>query len=528
MELTAYVWRLYCDSEAGKRALARDMPSHFRHVETTVFEEASEEVEQRLTDLTSKEGFCQMIQEALSAGEILSLQDAQQSFEGLVDTGMTYESDETGAWVPFIFGGGSEDPAGYVQIYDFIEAVSCGLHAAHPQFFAPYLYRTEFDRFSAICDAFGIVLPEVPGKLQKRERALYYWQINEALQRFRAAHSMTPEELNAFLYDFAPQAILKRFAEEPLPAPSRVWFVIAGVSGKGDFDYLDAATDASVSYWQGSLETRRGDLVLIWCASPRSYLHSVWRALSDGFVDPFFHFYSEIRVGHPARMPPLSFAEIAAHPVLGAMPAVRAHFQGTSGTASSVGNHEALREMANRKAGRDLKLPDPPQVHEHPALQLQSERDVETGLLEPLLARLGFGPTDWIRQFRIRLGRREKIIPDYVLGGDERPGEQTAVAIIECKLDIETSKQLNTDFGQARSYANALSCDVLVLAARRGIWVFRRRQEGFSKENFEFKTWNELAHPDALHGIAMVIGKGAIDSAVARREKTKRKASGVA
>ena len=47
-------------------------------------------------------------------------------------------------------------------------------------------------------------------------------------------------------------------------------------------------------------------------------------------------------------------------------------------------------------------------------VNLGNERDVELHLLEPLLAEIGFQPSDWIRQMKLRVGRSEKAIPDYV------------------------------------------------------------------------------------------------------------------
>ena len=86
----------------------------------------------------------------------------------------------------------------------------------------------------------------------------------------------------------------------------------------------------------------------------------------------------------------------------------------------------------------------------------------------------------------------------------------SANQMIECKFDIETKKELKEAFVQAKSYALRLQASVLALAARRGFWVFRRRDDGFSLDHFIFKTRNELAHPDVLHEISQVLGKRAI------------------
>lgn|GEM_PF-6541460 len=48
-------------------------------------------------------------------------------------------------------------------------------------------------------------------------------------------------------------------------------------------------------------------------------------------------------------------------------------------------------------------------------IEIKNERDVEIYLLEPLLEKLGYSQQDWKRQLKVRMGRREKIIPDYVI-----------------------------------------------------------------------------------------------------------------
>jgi hypothetical protein len=280
-----------------------------------------------------------------------------------------------------------------------------------------------------------------------------------------------------------------------------------------------------VSYWQGSLETRRGDIVLIWCASPRSYLHSVWRALNNGFIDPYFYYYTMIRIGYPVKIPPLPFSEFSKHPLLGTKPSVRAHFQGRSGTAISLEEYTAICDLLRQKNTEVPQLPSPPEVREFPVVDIKNERGVEHKLLEPLLLNLGYSENDWVRQLSVRMGRGERNYPDYVLGCDPRPGEESGIVVIECKFDIDSKKELKETFIQAKSYALRLQASILALAARRGLWVFTQRSEGFSVEHFIFKTWSELSHPDALHAVSLIIGKRAIDKLAEQRSKVCRRAN---
>jgi hypothetical protein len=262
----------------------------------------------------------------------------------------------------------------------------------------------------------------------------------------------------------------------------------------------------------------------MWCASPRSYLHSIWRAIDDGFIDPYFYYYTMIHVGHHVKISPLPFSEFSKHPLLGTKPAVKAHFQGRSGTAISIEEYSAICELLRQKSFDTSQLPSPPDVMEFPAVDIENERGVELNLLEPLLRHLGYSENDWVRQLSVRMGRGERNYPDYVLGCDPRPGEESGVAVIECKFDIDSKKELKETFIQAKSYALRLQASILVLAARRGLWIFIQRADGFSVEHFIFKTWNELSHPDVLHAISVVIGKRAIATLAEQRIKVRRKA----
>jgi hypothetical protein len=77
------------------------------------------------------------------------------------------------------------------EVFSNIAGVSLALHEAFPEHFLPYLFNRRFDRFSAICEAFTIPIPKPPGKMHKRERALYYAALNQALQEFRGQHFHT-------------------------------------------------------------------------------------------------------------------------------------------------------------------------------------------------------------------------------------------------------------------------------------------------------------------------------------------------
>lgn len=530
MEFNRFLWNLYRDSKEGRLAIERDVSGHLASIpklgQTTSFqiffyEESNSEVMENGIDGLEEIDLRGMIRDYAAERTIADLDSAEHFFIDMTDVGVERPFTAGGRSFIKVFGGGQIDVTYYSDIFGSIDSISAGLHDCHPEFFALYLFAKRFDEFVKICECFDIILPDIPGKLQKRERALHYLAINRVLYEFRQRHQLSPQELNAFLYDFAPKNLALHF-DSPLPLPSRVWFVIGGV-GNNDFEYLDAISEKSVSYWQGSLETRRGDIILMWCASPRSYLHSIWRALDNGFNDPFFYFYSVIRVGYPVRIMPIPFKEFLKHPILGQKSVVRAHFQGASGTPFSTEEYAAICDLLRSLSSDSSQLPPAPAVEEFPDVKLKNERAVEQMLLEPLLQRLGFEENDWIRQFSVRMGRGERNFPDYILGGDPRPGEEMAIAIIECKFEILTKKELKEAFIQAKSYALRLQSVVLALAARRGLWLFRHRDDGFSLDHFIFKTWKELSHPDVLHEISLILGKRAIETWRTKRNYIQKK-----
>lgn len=87
-------------------------------------------------------------------------------------------------------------------------------------------------------------------------------------------------------------------------------------------------------------------------------------------------------------------------------------------------------------------------------------------------------------------------------------------------MKVKHKSRMKEAFVQAKSYALRLQATVLSLAARRGFWIFHRREDGFSIDHFVFKTWNELSHPDVLHEISVLLGKRAIDTSISERKRS--------
>ena len=512
MEFTRYIWEMYAASDGGRAATAKSAEAYacgdgeadellrFRFPlcrdgpDGDPIPIENEFVE---TDIRDDLRTC------FSGRVVNDAETSELLFTELVDNGLRlpFQADGETSYHCLEFES---------EVFGNIEALSLGLYGLFPEHFVPFLFRTRFDQFSATCRSFNIPIPPPPGKTQRRDRAFYYLALNEALQEFRRRHQFTPPELIAFLYDFSPR-VLAAERDAELPPPSRVWFTMGGINDNGDFEFLDQADQNSTARWQGNVETRRGDVVLMWCVSPRSYLHSIWRALDDGFADPFFYFYNSMRIGHCTKLPPVCFKEFMDNPVLASNKSVRAHFQGAGGKPFPLEDYLVLLEILKGKGCETSSLPVPPPHAFAFGDRLQNERDVEIQLVEPLLTHLGYSTSQWLRQMPLRMGRGERNYPDYAVEPSLKRGEESATFLIEAKYEISTKQQLDDAFIQGKSYALRLQALAFILAAKEGIWLYRQA-DGFAAERHLHWTWQEIEHPERFHELAAELGKDRLTS----------------
>lgn len=535
MGFSSFVWQLYVTSEEGCRALSRNVVEHasyFSHDPRTLpFEWEMLHVPLYNDDLmwtsaqTRTVDLRTLFKTTYSDCVLSSLEEAEELFTIIADEGLEWQKsydDEKNMYALF-YGGGSADAQSYDDIICSIQGLTAGLHEAFPEYFFPYLFARGFDRLQRIADQYDLSLPDIPGKYDKRGRALLYTAINREIQGFRKENGLSPQELNAFLYDFAEKEIGEPRVEAPLPPPSRIWFLMGGMHRNGDFEFLDGADGKSVTYWQGNMEARRGDIALMWCVSPRSAFHSVWRILTDGFVDPYFFYYTMIRIGHIVPIPEVTFSELLSHVLWGKTPAVRAHFQGCSGMPVSVEEYEAIKDIVRDKGGDVSFLPQSPEKHPLPNVELFCEHDVERHLVEPLLTRMGYSPEEWLYQHPVRMGRGQRNVPDYILGMAGDQGEESAVVIIECKLHVANTKARKETYIQGRSYALRLGCVVLAVAAGEGLWLYKRFGREFDESRYLFFTWKELEHPDVFARVNHVMGNIAVEGELRLRRRGKKR-----
>jgi hypothetical protein len=489
----AFVWQLYKESERGKKVLKRcsrfSDALHDGAYSSLLFGLSFDEVpsDYPAPDAVSID-LIGTVKELAAQTRVDGLQQATLLFETLVSSG-----------IPLRFPDEAETTVLTEEdLTDLIQDVSVGLHLAHPEHFIPYGFRTSFADLQRIGELFNLALPPVPGKKDIAGRGRYYAQLNQAFHEFRQSYGLSTVEMCAFLYDFAPRFLVE--SNDALPEPSKVWLITGGTGQNGDFEWLEEAVadETSTSHWQGNLNTRQGDILLMYGVTPHSYIHSIWRATTDGFVDPFFYYHSTVWIGQPIKTVPVTFKEMKADPLLSQKGAIKAHLQGPSGKPFTLEEYDAILGIMEAKGQDITDIPRPKVVQFLGNTELVNERDVETALVEPLLARLGYSEKDWLRQMPLRMGRGERIYPDYVFGAQTARGEERADMVLEAKFTIGSEKVLRETYLQAVSCAYRLRAKLVLLAAREGLWTFKQKRESFSLNRHDFYPWDALQHADTL------------------------------
>ncbi|MFZ2807393.1 MAG: hypothetical protein WA081_18700 [Desulfosalsimonadaceae bacterium] len=330
MKFNKFVWELYLQSERGKNAIERfsNLTSDFidEWCRTMDFGFSDEDKEQFQASGYSID-IPKLIRDSIFGMKFKDSEEAIGHYAGtMMEEGIPFEMPDKTGEIQEVSG----FPYETEYWYDYVAAVSLGLYQGQPDYFLPYNFRTKFNQVEEIHVAFGIPLPPVPGKADKMGRSRYYTAINAVWQEFRFGHGLSPVEMCAFLYDFALEFITPLGAAD-LPSPSKVWLI---TGGSWDIETADNATPDTVEQWGGNTAVRRGDILMLYLVTPRKSVGSIWRACTDGFIDPFFHYHGTVWICSPVKTVPVNFAELKQHPLLSTKPAIRAHFQGASSKAS--------------------------------------------------------------------------------------------------------------------------------------------------------------------------------------------------
>lgn len=251
--------------------------------------------------------------------------------------------------------------------------------------FKPVLIKARFDIFQRNCDLLGINLPNIPRSKNHFEYCMYYWDICETLNNFQNENGLSDSELCACVYDYATM-LYEETTPTRLPKPTNVWFT---GGSDGDFPLLDSlGKDCGENphcIWACNEHTRRGDIVVMYCLSPRSYIHSIWRSNSEGIFNPFDGWHSRTSLCDGVLTPPITIKELKADNYMSQVPIVRRNLQGLNGIELSSKDYSELLRMIGEKGGDISKYPKLFEGSEAAFGDIHIEKDVEENILIPCL-----------------------------------------------------------------------------------------------------------------------------------------------
>ena len=121
----------------------------------------------------------------------------------------------------------------------------------------------------------------------------------------------------------------------------------------------------------------------------------------------------------------------------GAMPIVRKNMQGINGIELKPSEYNRILQMERSK---ELKL-EYASVSEKG--EYSTEKEVEEYIIKPLLKQLGYDETDYTQQLYLEIANHNyALIPDFVLLPVRQGNYQTAFAVVEAKLSLESIPNL--------------------------------------------------------------------------------------
>lgn len=484
MKFSQYTWNLYKHSSEGQKAIQEFEEASNNVSEIELVFKYNPRMKLRFDDAPSRtsisniseELWCYNICEFPEEERPKTLEEAKEKYEDVIFRGLVVEGE---VLIPF---------KDYPMMLNSITWISFLLYYFAPEFFFPNIFVYRFFDLHKIADMFEIDLPPIPQKSDYKARCMYYWSLCEVFYQFRIENKLSPAELCAFLYDFAPNFISKDKAE--IPQPTQAW-CIGGLIDKNEL--------FRTTFWQANPETKKGDILIHYETSPVSAITCLWIAQTDGVIDPFFHYYGNVYMANQIEIPHITFQELQSDEYFSQHPLIRKKFQGVNGWPMSSEDYTELLRMIKVKGFDIDALPRlyAPSLPKN--ISIIHERDVETQLLEPLLNSMEwYENKDFIRQLPIHAGRGHRIFPDYALHYINKPNEEKAKVLIEAKLYMKNNQEIEEAFLQARSYAQLLESSVIVLCDKQCLIVYEKKQS-FDRDRYTKYYWGELENPDRFN-----------------------------
>ena len=287
-------------------------------------------------------------------------------------------------------------------------------------------------------------------------------------------------------------------------------------------NYSEGEKTMDSGFWQSNAFTQRGDLLLFYEKSPVKKLNAVWRALGDGFVDPFGHFYSFSYIGQKIVIPEdkaISFEDFKKSDYFKTRPKegnfVSKNFQDVSGWAVTAKDYKEIRRMLETKGFDTSVLPS---LYEPKGLSTEnitSEDDVYTKLVTPLLEQMGWEKgKDFKREVEFPAGHTtthhvSNKRPDYCLHLTYKGKKTYAQVVIEAKEEFKNTKALDDCFDQCLTYADWGKARVLVICDKHNIYVYEQDRNGqFDKDHHKTRfRWAEMSDHEKFNELKRLLSK---------------------
>ena len=506
-------WTLFKNSDEGKKAINVFIPEGKLDEEWIqgIFNIGMEYEPDMDTSLLTE--FLYLIEDNnlfLGWEDIPSIEEYLLDFEVyLVDAdnkGNLYKADNRPIWK-------KED---YRLKAEGMHVISTMLFTHYDSIYFPMLYPRRFDVFTRNCEVLGIDLPDIPKTKDYSQYLIYYLSICKAIEAFRSENNLTPEEVCACVYFYAPMEYDKGYEEEMmLPRPTNIW--LTGAS-KQDIRMLEERNMEYTGTWACNEKTRPGDIVVLYATAPYSCIHSIWRAKTGGRFCPFDHFHCRTTVTDGVKVPAISLKELKEDPVFGTQKMMNNNLQGINGRELPPKAYEALLRMIEKKGGDISVLPILFENRDWDPGEIRDEHDVEEKILIPCLQQLGYQENDWTRQLKLKAGRSEKAIPDFVFYASGEKHAENAPLVIEAKAGNLLASDLERDkaYRQARSYAKMLESRTLAICDANRIIVYKRQKNG----KFDYSIQAFESHWSVIWGDSEVFSR--LNKLIGAEEMKKR------
>ena len=398
--------------------------------------------------------------------------------------------------------------------------MSLVLYARFPAFFIPNLFVMQFVYLKKFAEKYDIELPKIPNRSDYRERCLYYLDLCIEIVNFAAENGVDDlAEMCAFIYGCELPIIkdeLDAEFDKPMPiVPEQAWILVG--------NYGEEEKNMKHGFWQANQLTCRGDIMLFYEKSPVKKLNSVWIALEDGVVDPFFYYYSHTYIGNKIEIPAdkaitfedfknSEYFKIENRGTKGNF--VSKNFQDVSGWSVTSEDYAEIKRMLEAKGFDTSVLPSlyEPKVMEGVNVELES--DVSWKLLVPLLEQMGWKyKEDFFDEVEFPAGRgttghKMEKRPDFCLHMTGTEKDRGAKVIIEAKLNMKNNEEISANYNQGLSYAKWGNAQVLVLCDKNQIRVYERNDKGNFDENKWIRfRWEEMQNLEKYNELKRLLSK---------------------